>query len=386
MKNVSRAILSVAALFGLALGQQAAAQGTMLDLPTNGWQLVAGVSDEFTAATLDASRWTRTPGATLPRYGTASPHESPEYAHRGWGSEYYPDSSDADYDKLLTFRPTDADDPTARGILRLTAKPLAQAEWYRTGQQYADFSNVQRVVRYKSAIIRSKDGNAPQSYGAYLMRARLPLVVDYKAWATFWLWSCSAEMDVLDGAAMAPRGGLASYNAGAIDNIPPTQPIGPDDIGGSDCLRITSYPVPPSAYAPGTDKSSGHTATGVVLPGAVPARTQFDVFFNTYAMIWTPEEVTFFFNGRAFATVPRSQVRTIPTWTAVMASLQMFPAANATAPTATEYAMDIDYIRVYDRRNSNNTPNMPRSSYLLPDQAVDQGVGSPAPNLSGTKQ
>ena len=386
MRNLSRAFLSVVAFFGLAVGRQGTAQGIMLDLPTNGWQLVAGVSDEFRAATLDASRWTRTPGATLPRYGSASPYEPIEYAHRGWGSEYYPDSSDADYDKLLTFRPTDAADPTARGILRLTAKPLAQDEWYRTGQLYADFSNMPRVVRYKSAIIRNKDGNAPQSYGAYLMRARLPVVVDYKAWATFWLWSCSAEMDILDGASMAPRGGLASYNAVAIDNIPLAQPTGPDDIGGNDCLRMTSYPVAPAGYAPGTDKSSGHSATGVVLPGKAPLRTQFDAFFNTYAMIWTPEEVTFFFNGRAFAAVPRSKVRTIPTWTAVMASLQMFPAANATAPTATEYAMDIDYIRVYDRRNSDNTPNMPRSSYLLPDEAAGHGLPSPAPNLSGTKQ
>ncbi|PJJ48409.1 glycoside hydrolase family 16 protein [Hymenobacter chitinivorans] len=328
------------ALLTFGLTTRAAAQCKVLDLQAPHWQLLFG--DEFKKPKLNDTLWSRSPGS-LPAQGG-------RYA--GWGSEYFPQPGDEDYDeRLLTITPgADSADASAVGVLHLTALPLPVADSIETGANYKfDVVEMPRYVKYKSAIIRStRDSPA---YGAYIMRARLPLAIEYQAWATFWLWSCTTEIDILDGAA-GNRPGKISYLANAIDNVTLTT-TGPTEEG---CLAGPfAYPELVD-YTPGTRKNAAYHKRSRRQPGFARNQSQFDAGFNTYALVWTPQKVVFYFNEIAFLSVPRSKVRTMPKWNTLIASLQMMPRASMEK----SFTMDIDYIRVYQTnilKPDGKTPN-----------------------------
>jgi hypothetical protein len=307
----------------VSAAESAGAQCNVLNLKAPYWKLV--FADEFDKPTLNDSLWVTTPGGLAPNGG--------KYA--GWGSEYYPQPGDADYDsRLLTITPADPD-PSAVGVLHLTALPLHMTDSINTQTTY-NKTKTPRYVKYKSAIIRSKTDASP--YGAYIMRARLPVAIDYQAWPTFWLWSCTTEIDILDGVGVDAQGN-AAYLANLIDNIN-LKTTAPDS---SECLNNPfAYPALVN-YTPGTLPNRPFNQPAKRMKQLPRKRSQLDTSFNTYAAVWTPEKVVFYFNEKAFLTVPRSIVRTMPKWHSIMASLQMFTKAQMEKP----YTMDIDYIKVY---------------------------------------
>lgn len=308
-------------LLGWGGGRQALAQCQKLDLQAPHWQLV--MAEEFDKPTLNEQLWFTTPGG-LVKYAGRYP---------GWGSEYFPQPGHDDYDsRLLTITPDDPDS-TVTGVLHLTAIPLAKP--VNTGVNYSD-TEKPRLARYKSAIIRAKSDFPP--YGAFVMRARLPRAIDYHAWPTFWLWSCTTEIDILDGVGIEKKK-RASYLANVIDNIN-LSITGPT---ADECLA-TPFAHPSLVdYTPGAKASSEFNKQDERLRRRPRRKTQFDLGYNTYAMVWTPQKVVFYFNDEAFFTVPRSEVRTFPKWNALMVSLQMFPGATMKKT----YTMDVDYIRIY---------------------------------------
>ncbi|WP_167856470.1 glycoside hydrolase family 16 protein [Hymenobacter metallicola] len=314
----------VVMVWSLGRCNEAQAQCATLNLQAPHWELV--FADEFDKPTLNDTLWTTVPGGLVPYQGK----------YPGWGSEYFPQPGDSDYDsRLLTITPNDASDPTVKGVLHLTALPLPVADSVRHSLNHKG-ADQPRSARYKSAMIRSRKDYP--AYGAYIMRARLPRARDYQAWPTFWLWSCGTEIDILDGVGVDKQK-RASYLVNVIDNI--------------DVKTVVPEPntcfAGPFAYpelvngTPGTKQQSPYNQQDPKHRGLFRRKSSFDTDYNTYAMVWTPEKVVFYFNETAVFTVPRSDVRTLPKWHSILVTMQMFIKASKQKA----YTMDVDYIRVY---------------------------------------
>jgi hypothetical protein len=331
--SLTKAVLG-AILFSLGRVGELWAQGELIDLRKSpDWYLA--FSDEFdgtgsgsfNSQGLDTTKWLTTPGSL---------GRGLETAYVGWGSEYYPQD---DPSLLKVSCETDPADATAVGVLHLTARPLLPAGTSYPGGISSE--QAPRTVRYKSALIRTTDAYNLPSYGAYEMRARFPAAfAAYQAWPTFWLWSCPTEIDIVDGGDV--RADAVGFLTNVVDNEHSPRPCVDKGKAGK---HITPYSTLRSDY-------------GVSRPTYGLANCPFDVYirndstrpgrifidqYNTYTMVWTPQQVTFFFNGRLVQTVFQAEVTTQPHWPNLIASLQMYPGASTTEPAT----LDIDYIRIY---------------------------------------
>jgi hypothetical protein len=277
----------------------------------------------FNSQGLNTTKWLTTPGNLGAGGGTP---------YVGWGSECYPQD---DPTLLQVSFGADPADATAVGVLHLTAKPLGGSF---PGGVYSDGSP--RLVRYKSAAVRTADSYNLPSYGAYEMRARFPeAFAAYQAWPTFWLWSCPTEIDIVDGGDVRPD--AVSYLTNVVDNEHLAQPCldkrGDQYMTPYPTLR-SDYQVAQPTYGVSSCPFNVYIKKGAGAPGRI-----FVDQFNTYTMVWTPEKVAFFFNGRLVQTVFRAEVATQPHWPNLIASLQMYPGSSTTEPAT----LDIDYIRIY---------------------------------------
>lgn len=274
--------------------------------------------------------------------------------YAGKGYEYY----DKNQVKLAT-----------PGVLRL------QADLVYTPAQPVQGST--RDVRWKSGLLQTKrptnpDGNCGgqwphglATYGLYEMRAKIPSGnVNYDdVWPTFWLYNGPTEIDMMDAITEAPH---QEYLSGLIDWVKEPH-VNPGE------WEITDYPggeVPQwysdFSYEPGDivsltkgDEVLYYLATTFVKPAAFSALStkllgDLQTTFHTYSMVWTPDKVTFFFDGRELYSIDPDVVATHGHAPEVIISLQMH---KYTGTDAIESAyMDIDFIRMYEF--DNNDPSL----------------------------
>ena len=85
--------------------------------------------------------------------------------------------------------------------------------------------------------------------------------------------------------------------------------------------------------------------------------------FHTYSCVWTPTQVTYFYDGRELRTVTNTQVPTYPFNCKIITNLGM----NSWASNTTRI-MDIDYIKVYKPTSHNYNLSYKTSSEFIHDE------------------
>jgi Glycosyl hydrolases family 16 len=214
------------------------------------------------------------------------------------------------------------------GRLLLIAEPLRQPyELHfktRTGQ------DTSKVLRFRSGWIMLNDdfwnkhrlgdsarwvGNRGFQYGLFEIRCKLAPAVG--TWPAFWLYSGPTEIDVFEGSDEGHNEKRANSNNVHV-NTPPKK---------------------------------ANQATYRKDYGADLAQQ-----FNTYSVVWTPTEVTFYLNRRWLRTVPASTIPTTAAGANIITNLAILSYADTTLwPGAAEgrahAIMEVDYIRVYKPRD-----------------------------------
>jgi len=206
----------------------------------------------------------------------------------GWGAEYYRQSQ-------VSLLPG--------GYLRLTADKVSPFI-------ITYGSNEHRKVSYKSGMIQTKcvSGVWPPpngyKYGMFEVRCKLPS--GEPTWPAFWLYSGPTEIDI--------------FEAG-------------------NTTRESSNNV--------HDWTSG-TLVGCQVINHKLNWDDLSQNYHTYSAVWTPNEVTFFFDGREIRTVSSSSIPTFPYEADIILNLGMVSWSNLSTAT-----MDIDFVKVYQFKNNN---------------------------------
>ncbi|GGG34954.1 hypothetical protein GCM10011378_09090 [Hymenobacter glacieicola] len=232
----------------------------------------------------------------------------------GWGTEYYAASQ-------LAF--------PGGGILRLKADvvPAAQRAALNKVARRTNIAFVSgRIMSTKAhdpvAVPAgwSPDDWAGFAYGMFEIRCKLP-ANGKGVWPTFWLLSAGTEIDVIDNGNDEPR---RQINSGVLDWDKRNQLCATYGSKGCDTIPVGAWTCGGRSTKDGRDLSQD---------------------FNTYTVVWTPTQVTFFLNDREQYTVTSSQAQTHAYTARILANLQMTHDAEAMGITHAE--MDIDYISVY---------------------------------------
>ncbi len=235
-------------------------------------------------------------------WDTSPDHNTNINAHGGWGSEWY----DFNDPSLVTIR---QQPNSTNKVLVLTAKRWLDA--YGNPVEDSVLNDTQkgtyRPLRYRSGMLISADNpgdyhSKQTSYGAWEARIKCP--TNPNAWPAFWLWSGSTEIDILDG--ISP------------DSTSPAQAVQNNVIDNLWKKHSASTNPQPNLESCGA-KLKAWSALGQ------PLSTKFSDDYHVYTMVWTPDFVTFFFDGRETNTVPRSAVITRNDWPEIRLSLQMLP-------------------------------------------------------------
>ncbi|UOQ52151.1 T9SS type A sorting domain-containing protein [Hymenobacter cellulosivorans] len=270
----------------------------------------------------------------------------------GWGSEWY-DTSDP---SLVTMQ---------NGIVSLKAK-----RWRDSNGTPINLVHGARTVRYRSGMLFSRkydpqtnpDGPfmVTDSFGAWEARIKIP--ANGRAWPAFWLWSCPTEIDVLDGV------GSAGMLSNVIDNR-------------QSSAKPNGLPCGLNAGAPNLPHC------GAWAKPWSPSLLSDD--FHLYSLVWTPDQVTIFLDGREVRTVPKSAVFTVGSvknqngqiteqfYNDVRLTLQMFE-SNDNGDDPNEYQMDIDYVRVLKPKAKDGYGqriySVPTSSYKTDHEFINHDI------------
>jgi beta-glucanase (GH16 family) len=291
------------------------AQSCPLQLDSARWEEV--MRDDFSGPALDTTLWDRTP------------RKERLY---GWGTEWY----DAHDTSLVTVR---------NGIARLKATRWRYPDGRtRDSLSNEDPSRPNRLVQYRSGMLNLNGDRLDEAYGVYEARLRLPANVG--AWPTFWLWSCSTEIDIMDGVDYSgPNIGAASN---VIDNRLKADGIPVDDYN---CVPLEASP------APSVKHSLEYHAVSVPVKANQKGESlsRLTTEFNTFSVVWTPDEVQFFINGWHTVTVPKSVVATVQDYVMLMINMQMAPWAQGE-----DVFLDVDYVRILKPRRPAGSSTEPR--------------------------
>lgn len=242
-------------------------------------------------------------------------HDDPGW---GWGDYTNPTTNQTTYGEY--YAPSQVSIQPG-GYLRLTATKLPAPQ-----AVYSTYLNANRYPIYKSGMIQLRNdltgypfdvvnGVSGFAYGMFELRVKLP--VNNECFAAFWLTRAgqSTEIDFFE------YGGGNTISNNVID---------------------FSRPKPSDGCQNQFTKRGG---------------ANLNEQFHTISCVWTPEKVTFFFDGKETRTVSKTQQKTYNYPLSIVVNLGM----NAWHSTASNY-MDIDYIRVY-KPNSGNYNNSYKNQY-----------------------
>ena len=253
---------------------------------------------------------------------------SPDDPDQGWGDEYFtPEQVSLRSDRQ--HRHT--------GLLRLSARRLPVAKPTKRGEKLFVSGKIESKVDIDGSP--SCNGMYPGlTYGMIEIRCKLPKGRN-GIWPTFWFLSSDTEIDI-------------------IDNLKPE----PDQV-------IQSGVIDWRKTLP--NDSTTHVGRGAIL--SKPDGLSLSASFNTYTAVWTPTEVSFFFNGRHLYDVADTAVVTHPCAGMLLATLQM----KNYDETVMRAHMDIDYIRVLKPLDNNYT-----LSYTKDADELDKVLRASFPNVS----
>lgn len=176
---------------------------------------------------------------------------------------------------------------------------------------------ISKRLHYNSGMIHSKilydqpcwEGNKGFTYGIFEIRCKLPK--EFGAWPAFWLYSGPTEIDIID--IINKNNNADTLYSNIIDHsLTPSK----------------GYPIRSFKETTYSNLSSN---------------------FYTYSVAWTPNKVTFFFEGREIATIDDKIISTHECPADIIANLAVTEWANFN-----KTHMDIDFIKVYKPIESNN--------------------------------
>ena len=177
----------------------------------------------------------------------------------------------------------------SNGVLTITAAPVSAEDAY--GAWNRD---------YTSGMLNTI-GSFAQKYGYFEMRAELPTATG--SWPAFWMlpspYAPGAEADIMEGLALTPNVDYRHANGGT---------------NASESLYDNIYKADPTG-------------------------------FHTYGMLWTPQAVTFYYDGVAVLTGA-----TPSTWTSPMAMIVNLATGGwggATDASQFPAQLKVDYIHAY---------------------------------------
>lgn len=149
------------------------------------------------------------------------------------------------------------------------------------------------------------------TYGLFEIRCKLPRS-GVGIMPAFWIHSPSTEIDIIDNCNDIPH---RRWQLGVLDWAKRNAACGGDQ-------------APADCWTRGLQKfKHGRSLASK---------------FNTYSMVWTPEEVTFYLNDEEVLTVPADVVRTYPETARIIINV-----ATRGADKFASGAMVVDYVRVW---------------------------------------
>ncbi len=232
---------------------------------------------------------------------------------------------------------------------------------------YINVNGENKLISYESGWLESKMYYDPYcswqhngfAYGMFEARIKLP--AGY-IWPAFWLTDhCVTEIDIVE-AGDFPQADYYKYSTNNVIYWPGCGNPNPK----KSCQQIWNY---------GIDLSAD---------------------FHTYTCVWTPNEVSFFFDGKLMRTVSTNAVKTVQCPASIILGSGAFIKANPIlenqrVPIGSEYNMLVDYVRVYKPKNLDYSQsyflNEPQFAYTdITKEANLQSVSSKKPNfLYGVK-
>ena len=270
---------------------------------------------------------------------------TPDDPYGGWRDEYYEESQV----ELLDG-----------GGIRLIAEKLANPITLKENG---------RTVYFKSGMLKTLNGyildgsydwTNPNgyAYGMFEFSAKLPESSSvWDVWPALWLYSGATEIDILDN-------GIADHanwmNSGVIDwsNYPSNHKY-------NDWLQLNKYYPGYKEFSCYETYNKGDYVNYKGLTYLAEANIELSCCgtkakkllsdlskkFNTYTAVWTPDQITFFFNQRELYTLDKKVIKNLPENNAdIYITLQMFKNAPQT-----EYHMDIQYVKVFKPLNDDYT-------------------------------
>lgn len=275
--------------------------------------------------------------------------------------------------------------------------------------QKCDPNNTRSDITYKSGMLTLKEdfagdpvtsscqynpqtGNActqiPRgfSYGMFEIRCKMPhtgnidQAGDYlwDAWPTFWTINQVAEMDIIDNITPDSRD---YWNSGVIDwrGLP-------WHSNNTDWVQVPYNPLD-QQYKIGNfynigDRVQPDDPVNNLNPWKVSFEAVNDILshscgmasyahlrnlaaeFHTYTAVWTPQKVTFFFDGIEVYTIPATRLNLADCPANIITALQVFGGANGLS-TGTTINWEIDYIKVYKPQGpQGNGMNLTTNDYI----------------------
>jgi beta-glucanase (GH16 family) len=207
------------------------------------------------------------------------------------------------------------------GVLTITAKPIPEAQGYAAWNR-----------EFSSGMLNTL-GMFEQKHGYFEIRAELPTAVG--AWPAFWMIPTkpdgSVEGDIMEALALTPNYHYARA------------------LGGADTMYDNSYKADPSG-------------------------------FHTYGMLWTPQTVTFYYDGIATLTG-----KTPANWAEPMAMIvNMAVGGWGGEPNTAMFPtqMKVDYVRAYALADGSTivergTPETPVATLLAQGGLTSGQVNMP---------
>lgn len=320
MKQFLRSPLLLTSLLGSSLlltpGKALAQCKLYYDL-VGTWQVA--FQDDFLGTQFDNTVWADTPPYGIPVFG--------------WGSEWYPSGNAS-----LPYRYVSG----GQAHLRATQWVNAQGQPQSLTYQY-DPTDPSRThtARYTSGMLVGRRGgilHTMQGYGAWEASIKISSSLD--AWPTFWLWSGLTEIDIIDGVSFDKNA-----SQGLLNNVIKNETTA-DPTRKACEQRFQQWSPASEAYA-----------------------TLLAQDYHVYSMVWTPEQVTFFLDGRELRTVPKSSV--VADGNAehdLFINLQVQP--WTTGPL--DITMDVDWVRILKPKTG--TYSVAASTYKSSSELINHDI------------
>ncbi|MFN5849657.1 MAG: family 16 glycosylhydrolase, partial [Chitinophagales bacterium] len=218
------------------------------------------------------------------------------------------------------------------------------------------YTNQSVTKNYTSARLNSKFAF---TYGRVDVRAKMPLGAG--VWPAIWLL----------GQNIIEPGGYFSAQYGTT-NWPA--------CGEIDIVECGIFPSEPSNYFASAIHTTSSSGSTVNKRGRLANNLGTD--FHVYSMNWSPNQITFLLDNVAYYTY-NPGVKNAGTWPFdkpqyILLNIAMGGVAGSVPSTFTQAAMEIDYVRIYQKQDS--IPKDTISKDTLPPQNVTARIG----NISST--